>query len=163
MQDSQISAIANGSFGNESLFPGVSENISAVNGYSGLLESLKGAADPYLSSPSDHLNLSDREISWHKGGISNEALQLQPLQKRSRNIGGKSKRLLMDTEEALELKLTWEESQELLRPPPSVKPNIVTIEDHEVEEYDVSYNIIALLSDAQSMKAHASWISSLYV
>ena len=44
----------------------------------------------------------------------------------------------MDTEDALELKLTWEEAQELLRPPPSAKPSIVTIEDHEVEEYEVS-------------------------
>ncbi|WOL16323.1 B3 domain-containing protein [Canna indica] len=136
LQDSQISAIANGNFGNEALFSGVNENISTVRGYSGFLQSLKGAVDPYLSSQSEHLNPSDGEISWLKGGRSNEGLQLQPLQKRSRNIGTKSRRLLMDAEDALELKLTWEEAQELLRPPPSAKPSIVTIEDHEVEEYE---------------------------
>ncbi|XP_018681987.2 B3 domain-containing protein Os07g0679700 isoform X1 [Musa acuminata AAA Group] len=135
-QDSQISAIANGTFGNETLFSGVNENISTVSGYSGFLRSLKGAMDPYLSSQLEHMNASDEEISWHKGGMPNEGLQLQPLQKRSRNIGTKSRRFLMDTEDALELKLTWEEAQELLRPPPRAKPSIVTIEDHEVEEYE---------------------------
>ncbi|KAJ6758252.1 B3 DOMAIN-CONTAINING TRANSCRIPTION REPRESSOR VAL1 [Salix koriyanagi] len=42
----------------------------------------------------------------------------------------------MHSEDAMELRLTWEEAQELLRPPPSMKPTIVTIEDHEFEEYD---------------------------
>ena len=41
----------------------------------------------------------------------------------------------------MELKLTWEEAQDLLRPPPSVKPNIVTIEDQVFEEYDVSETV----------------------
>jgi hypothetical protein len=38
----------------------------------------------------------------------------------------------------MELRLTWEEAQDLLRPPPSVNPSIVTIEDQVFEEYDVS-------------------------
>lgn len=46
----------------------------------------------------------------------------------------------MHSEDAMELRLTWEEAQELLRPPPSMKPTIVTIEDHEFEEYDVSFS-----------------------
>ncbi|PKI26350.1 hypothetical protein CRG98_048961, partial [Punica granatum] len=36
----------------------------------------------------------------------------------------------------MELRLTWEEAQDLLRPPPSVGPSIVTIEGHDFEEYD---------------------------
>ncbi|CAH9075314.1 unnamed protein product [Cuscuta epithymum] len=56
--------------------------------------------------------------------------------KRARNIGPKNKRLLMQTKDALELKMTWEEAQELLRPPPSVKPTIVVIDECEFEEYD---------------------------
>ncbi|KAE8734047.1 B3 domain-containing transcription repressor VAL2 [Hibiscus syriacus] len=52
------------------------------------------------------------------------------------NIGSKSKRLLTDGQDALELKLTWEEAQDLLHPPPGIKPSIVTIEDHDFEEYD---------------------------
>lgn len=59
--------------------------------------------------------------------------------KGARNIGSKSKRLLMHSEDALELRLTWEEAQDLLRPPPSANPTIVTIDDHEFEEYDVGF------------------------
>lgn len=64
---------------------------------------------------------------------------LAPERKRSRNIGSKSKRLLIDRLDALELKLTWEEAQDMLRPPPTVMPSIVTIEDHVFEEYEVSH------------------------
>ncbi|XP_010931366.1 B3 domain-containing protein Os07g0679700 isoform X2 [Elaeis guineensis] len=107
LQDSQISAFASGAISNEAFFSGVIENL------------------PITDKP---------------GGQSNDGLPLQPLlaleKKRSRNIGPKSKRLLMDNEDALELKLTWEEAQDLLRPPPSVKPSIVMIEDHEFEEYE---------------------------
>ena len=42
----------------------------------------------------------------------------------------------MHGEDAMELRLTWEEAQELLRPPPSSKPTIVMIEDQEFQEYD---------------------------
>ncbi|KAF2287980.1 hypothetical protein GH714_003704 [Hevea brasiliensis] len=61
---------------------------------------------------------------------------LVPERKRTRNIGSKSKRLLIDSLDALELKLTWDEAQDLLRPPSSVKPSIITIEDHDFEEYE---------------------------
>nr|QNI23771.1 AP2/ERF transcription factor [Camptotheca acuminata] len=74
------------------------------------------------------------------GGRTNEdTLQRSiciPEKKRTRNIGSKSKRLLMHTEDAIELKLTWEEAQELLRPSSSAKPTVVMVEDHEFEEYD---------------------------
>lgn len=63
---------------------------------------------------------------------------LVPDRKRTRNIGSKNKRLHIDSQDALELKLTWEEAQDLLRPPPAVKPSTVVIEDHEFEEYEVS-------------------------
>lgn len=75
------------------------------------------------------------------GCRTNEEVMQQPVsnseKKRTRNIGSKSKRLLMHSEDVLELRLTWEEAQDLLRPPSSVEPSIVTIEDHEFEEYDV--------------------------
>lgn len=87
---------------------------------------------------------ADGYIGWnnsenHEGGINGDLLQQTTApteKKRTRNIGPKSKRLLMHSEDAMELRLTWEEAQDLLRPPPSVKPTIVTIEDHEFEEYD---------------------------
>lgn len=56
--------------------------------------------------------------------------------KRSRNLCAKNKRLRMDNEDAFELKLTWEEAQDLLHPPPNAVPSIVMIEDHEFEEYE---------------------------
>ncbi|KAG0478685.1 hypothetical protein HPP92_013404 [Vanilla planifolia] len=76
---------------------------------------------------------TDMHGSWINEGL------LQPLlvlDKRSRSIGSKSKRLLMDNDDAMELQLTWEEAQDLLRPPPRVKPSVVIIEDQEFEEYE---------------------------
>lgn len=63
---------------------------------------------------------------------------LTPEKKKTRNIGSKNKRLLMRSDEAMELRVTWEEAQELLRPPPTNSPTIIKIEDYEFEEYDVS-------------------------
>ncbi|KAJ4980159.1 hypothetical protein NE237_010939 [Protea cynaroides] len=143
LQDTQISALANGPHANETFFSGVIENLPIISGYSGLLQSLKGSTDPHLSAMSDHLSSADVDIGWHKGekhgSRTNESLQLStlgPEKKRTRNIGSKSKRLLIDSEDALELKLTWEEAQDLLRPPPSVRASIVMVEDQEFEEYE---------------------------
>lgn len=61
-----------------------------------------------------------------------------PEKKKARNIGSKSKRLLMHSDDAMELRITWEEAQELLRPPPAAKPTVVMIDDFEFEEYEVS-------------------------
>ena len=43
----------------------------------------------------------------------------------------------MHSDDAMELRVTWEEAQELLRPPTN-SPTIIKIEDCEFEEYDVS-------------------------
>ncbi|KAG0483517.1 hypothetical protein HPP92_011601 [Vanilla planifolia] len=105
LQESQISAMANGALGSETICSGFNESLS----------------------------ITDKRGSWVKEGL------FQPLlvsDKISRSIGSKSKRLLMDNEDAMELKLTWEEAQDLLRPPPKVKPSIVIIEDQEFEEYE---------------------------
>lgn len=117
-----------------------------MSGYSGLLQCMNGNSDPHLKAFSKHLNLSGGDINWqmtdkHGGkgmGGSLPPTMLAPERKRSRNIGSKSKRLLIDNQDALELKLTWEEIQEMLRPPTSAKPTTVTIEDYEFEEYEVS-------------------------
>lgn len=155
-QDSQISAIATGSLLGDSFFSNTNENLSIVSGYSGFLQSMKGAADLQPSSLFDHhANSADGDVSWLKadrfGGRPDEG-SFQFLHKRSRNIGSKSRRLLMDNEEALELKLSWEEAQELLRPAPSAKPTVVMIEDYEFEEYDVSW----LRSSRSSTSRHPS-------
>ncbi|OIT02885.1 b3 domain-containing transcription repressor val1 [Nicotiana attenuata] len=56
--------------------------------------------------------------------------------KKAKNIGSKNKRLLMHADDVMELRITWEEAQELLRPPPTSKPTVVVIEDYEFEEYE---------------------------
>ncbi|KAJ8751292.1 hypothetical protein K2173_016474 [Erythroxylum novogranatense] len=96
------------------------------------------------AAPIDTSFSADGDIGWNQsennGGKINGDLLPQPVgtaeKKRTRNIGPKSKRLLMHSEDALELRLTWEEAQDLLRPSPSAKPSIVNIDDHEFEEYD---------------------------
>ncbi|KAJ8753841.1 hypothetical protein K2173_000095 [Erythroxylum novogranatense] len=144
MQESQPPAIPNGVYSSESFFSGVFENLPIMSGYTGLLQSLKGSTETPLSALSKHLHSAGGDISWNKSekleDRTRESLLLPsllvPERKRMRNIGSKSKRLLFDSLDALELKLTWEEAQDLLRPPPSVKPSIVTIEDHDFEEYE---------------------------
>ncbi|KAJ6746879.1 B3 DOMAIN-CONTAINING TRANSCRIPTION REPRESSOR VAL1 [Salix koriyanagi] len=140
MQDTQPSAMPNGVHSSESYFSGVFENLPIISGYSGLLQSLKGSTDTYFSA----LHSASGDISWHKSDKQEDRTRdglllpslLVPERKRTRNIGSKSKRLLIDSLDAFELKLTWEEAQDLLRPAPSVKPSIVTIEDHDFEEYE---------------------------
>ncbi|CAN6724321.1 unnamed protein product [Malus baccata var. baccata] len=107
------------------------------------MQSFKGSMDPHLNALSKHLTTSSGDISWNKTekqeGRTREGLllpSLVPERKRTRNIGSKSKRLLIDNQDALELKLTWEEAQDLLRPPPASKPSTVVIEDLEFEEYE---------------------------
>ncbi|KAK8556552.1 hypothetical protein V6N13_064575 [Hibiscus sabdariffa] len=144
VQETLPSVIPNGTLSSESFFSGVFENLPIISGYSGLLQSLKGSNDPHLNALSKHLSSTGGDISWNKSGkhedMTREGLLLPslltPERKRTRNIGPKSKRLLIDSQDALELKLTWEEAQDLLRPPPSTKPSVVTIEDHDFEEYD---------------------------
>nr|KJB69408.1 hypothetical protein B456_011G022400 [Gossypium raimondii] len=87
--------------------------------------------------------------SWSKvdksGYIAKEALGTKvavPRKRKNSVLGSKSKRLRIDNEDMIELKLTWEEAQGLLRPPPNHVANVVSIEGFEFEEYEVSYIFI---------------------
>ncbi|KAL6532551.1 hypothetical protein OROHE_013973 [Orobanche hederae] len=55
-------------------------------------------------------------------------------EKKARNI--KNKRLHMHNDDAVELRITWEEAQELFRPSPSAEPSVVMVEGHEFEEFE---------------------------
>ncbi|KAI3764975.1 hypothetical protein L2E82_14993 [Cichorium intybus] len=71
--------------------------------------------------------------------VNGDSVQRPMIQekKKTRNIGSKNKRLLMYNEDAMELKVTWEEAHELHRPPPtSSKPTVSMIGICEFEEYD---------------------------
>ncbi|KAK8524425.1 hypothetical protein V6N12_029291 [Hibiscus sabdariffa] len=81
--------------------------------------------------------------SWSKvdksGYIAKEALGTKlaaPNKRKNTVLGLKSKRLRIDNEDLIELKLTWEEAQGLLRPPPNHVANVVLIEGFEFEEYE---------------------------
>ncbi|GAB4860205.1 hypothetical protein Ancab_011684 [Ancistrocladus abbreviatus] len=109
-------------------------------------KSLKGSKDDCTGSLLKQLNPANGDTGWNKcknvrGGMSENLLQRQGLgsgkKKKNCNIGRRSKRLLMHSEEALELKLTWEGTQELLCPPPNVQPTFVTIDGYEIDEYNV--------------------------
>ncbi|KAL1541030.1 B3 domain-containing transcription repressor VAL1-like [Salvia divinorum] len=54
--------------------------------------------------------------------------------KKARNI--KNKRLHMHNDEASELRVTWEEAQELFRPALSSEPTVVTVDGYEFEEFE---------------------------
>ncbi|XP_024005140.1 B3 domain-containing transcription repressor VAL2 isoform X2 [Eutrema salsugineum] len=104
----------------------------------------KGSSEPNLSMFNNNLSPGCGDINWSKlekpEDMAKDNLLLQPsltsARKRVRNIGNKSKRLLIDSVDALDLRVTWEETQDLLRPPQSVKPSICTVEDYDFEEYD---------------------------
>ncbi|CDP06390.1 unnamed protein product [Coffea canephora] len=143
MQDNKhLSSIPKGSFSSEPFFLPGADNLHSANSQSALLDSVKGSGVFPLSALSKHF--SAVEFGWHIAEMNGEKTldgifpspMLVPERKRSRNIGSKSKRLLIDSQDAFELKLSWEELQDMLCPPPCVKPSTVAIEDHEFEEYD---------------------------
>ncbi|XP_060176334.1 B3 domain-containing transcription repressor VAL2-like isoform X1 [Lycium barbarum] len=142
-QENRLSAISKSVFSTEpTSFSAMPENLPLMSGYSGLLQSFKGSRESSVNLSSKHFNSGD--FSWYlteKNGGRNADGAFSPSmpvseRKRSRNIGSKSKRLLIDAHDALELKLSWEELQDMLRPPLTVQPTTVTIEDQEFEEYE---------------------------
>ncbi|XP_057514030.1 B3 domain-containing transcription repressor VAL1-like [Actinidia eriantha] len=85
--------------------------------------SLSGAKD---TMPSNGSGTNEDSSQW----------SMLMAEKKTRKIGSKSKRLLMHSKDTVELRLTWNDAQELLRPSPSAKPTIVMVEGHEFEEYN---------------------------
>ncbi|XAR66394.1 hypothetical protein NMG60_11012616 [Bertholletia excelsa] len=62
--------------------------------------------------------------------------------RKNSTLGLKSKRLRIENEDQIELQLTWEQAQGLLRPPPNCSPSVVVIEGLEFEEYGQDAPII---------------------
>ncbi|EEF40926.1 transcription factor, putative [Ricinus communis] len=90
---------------------------------------------------SDQAELADSS-PWSKvdksGYIAKEVLEAKSSirKRKSSTLGSKSKRLRIENEDMIELKLTWEEAQGLLRPPPDHIPSVLVIEGYEFEEYE---------------------------
>ncbi|KAJ0230197.1 B3 DNA binding domain-containing protein [Hirschfeldia incana] len=130
--DMQGCGFANGASNEDTSSSGVTENPTSINASScpsQILEELKGLPE-HLSSPNGINGMKKSEVN---GGDDPSRGKEK---KRTRTLGAKNKRLLLHSEESMELRLTWEEAQELLRPSPSAKPTIVVIEEHEFEEFD---------------------------
>ncbi|XP_051130531.1 B3 domain-containing transcription repressor VAL2 isoform X2 [Andrographis paniculata] len=130
-------SMTGGGFQSEPII-GNAENLPIMSGYSGLLQSLntgKSSSMTMLSKHHVYTGNMSRYMIENNATKSGDNPLLLPEQKR-RNIGAKSKRLLVDGHDSLELRLSWEEVQDMLRPPPSVKPSTISIDDHEFEEFD---------------------------
>ncbi|KAL8531290.1 hypothetical protein ACS0TY_008057 [Phlomoides rotata] len=70
------------------------------------------------------------------GATGNQISQQDALLEKKKGKNMKNKRLLMNNDDAMELRVTWDEAQELLRPSPTAEPTVVMIEDQEIEEFD---------------------------
>ncbi|XP_077243291.1 B3 domain-containing protein Os07g0563300-like [Tasmannia lanceolata] len=108
------------------------------------IRSYKGGTESTSHSSKNQVHPTDQIHTWSKfdktGCIPKEGAGSKtsplPTKRKGSTLGSKSKRLRIDNEDSLELKLTWEEAQALLRPPPNHVPTIVVIEGHEFEEYE---------------------------
>ncbi|KAK1378843.1 B3 domain-containing transcription repressor VAL2 [Heracleum sosnowskyi] len=58
------------------------------------------------------------------------------IKRKNSILGSKSKRLRIETEDMIELNLTWEQAQGLFHPPPNDVPKIVVIDGYEIEEFE---------------------------
>ncbi|OEL27098.1 B3 domain-containing protein [Dichanthelium oligosanthes] len=89
------------------------------------------------SSPVEQATASkiEKDGLTQKEGPGTASSSPGPVKRKATNLTPKNKRLRMENEESMELKITWEEAQELLRPPPKA-PSIVIVDGHEFEEYE---------------------------
>ncbi|XP_038987699.1 B3 domain-containing protein Os07g0563300-like [Phoenix dactylifera] len=117
---------------------GNSKNSAGDSNANLLLRPLKGSAESRNSiNTADQGTWSkfDKSGFIQKDGPAARSLQ-GPSKRKGSTLGSKSKRLRIENEDSMELKITWEEAQELLRPPPNHVPTTIVIEGHEIEEYE---------------------------
>ncbi|OIW13664.1 hypothetical protein TanjilG_08006 [Lupinus angustifolius] len=101
------------------------ETSKTGNGFSALGE--VELADPSSWSKIDKSGYIAKEVLERKSSIR---------KRKSSMLGSKSKHLKIENQDLIELKITWQEAQGLLRPPPSHVASIVVIEGFEFEEYE---------------------------
>ena len=107
------------------------------------VHNLKDSSELPIFSSIEQAELADPS-SWSKvdksGYIAKEVLGAKSSISRKRKnstLRTKSKRIRIENEDLIQLKITWEEAQGLLRPPPNLVPSVVLIEGFEFEEYEV--------------------------
>ncbi|XP_026392358.1 B3 domain-containing transcription repressor VAL1-like [Papaver somniferum] len=105
---------------------------------------LMGGMESTSYSSINQFNSEDPTIDWSKVDKSSYIAKdvqcskpsVLPSKRKSSTLGSRSKRLRMETEDQIELKLTWEEAQGLLRHRRDNAPSVVVIEGHSFEEYE---------------------------
>ncbi|THF94634.1 hypothetical protein TEA_028052 [Camellia sinensis var. sinensis] len=105
-----------------------------------LTHQLKGhSVSPGFSSINQTIP-ADQAIPWPKhdksGCLAKGAKSSFRGKRKNSTLGSKSKRLRIENEDLIELKLTWKQAQGLLRPPPNHLPSVMVIEGFEFEEYE---------------------------
>ncbi|KHN30598.1 B3 domain-containing transcription repressor VAL1 [Glycine soja] len=140
-QDASTFAHSNGFATKEATFSGATANLHSGKSYPDLLQTRNGNGEPYLNGCSEHLRFgtgtADCLQTENCEMVNNDLLQQTiSVSEKTLNIAPKSKRLLTHNEDAVELRITWEEAQDLLHPPPSTMPSVETIEDKEFEEFE---------------------------
>ncbi|XP_050371068.1 B3 domain-containing protein Os07g0563300 isoform X2 [Argentina anserina] len=85
-------------------------------------------ADPFTFPKGDTSGYVSKDVEGAKSLIHRK--------RKNSTLGSKSKRLKIEKDDLIELKITWEEAQGLLRPPPNRVPTVVVIEGFEFEEYE---------------------------
>ncbi|KAJ6846725.1 B3 domain-containing protein-like [Iris pallida] len=106
-----------------------------ANGSPGPQKGSTESKNPFNAADQSNLSKFQKTGFIQKDG-SNAKSSPDPSKRKSGAFGSKSKRLRIENEDSIELKITWEEAQELLRPHPNDVPSIVVIEGHEFEEYE---------------------------
>ncbi|XP_028123083.1 B3 domain-containing protein Os07g0563300-like [Camellia sinensis] len=111
-----------------------------------LTHQLKGhSVSPGFSSINQTIP-ADQAIPWPKhdksGCLAKGAKSSFRGKRKNSTLGSKSKRLRIENEDLIELKLTWKQAQGLLRPPPNHLPSVMVIEGFEFEEYEQDAPII---------------------
>jgi hypothetical protein len=90
----------------------------------------KGSSLAYVSQEGGFMNLMSKPPP---------PTQVGPVKRKGSSLGAKIKRLKIETEESMELKLNWEEAQSLLRAPTNSVPSVTVIDGNEFEEFEVKY------------------------
>nr|QNI23767.1 AP2/ERF transcription factor [Camptotheca acuminata] len=108
------------------------EIIKTANGVS--TQGDANSADPATWSKVDKSGYIAKEVVGTKSTLR--------IKRKKSILGSKSKRLRIENEDQIEVKLTWGQAQGLFRPAPNDVPSVMVIEGIEIEEYEQDAPII---------------------
>lgn len=140
-QEAQPSTTTNEASPNMGCDPGIFEKMSTDSNISEIpFHSRKRNRKSLVKALTSQISNAGFSL-YRKEYKSRESSSFQSLLFRNKmqnhNLSSKRKRLQIDNEDALDLKVTWEEAQDFLCPPLTAVPSVVIIEGHEFEEYEV--------------------------